>query len=150
MHEDNQFGRCGRTLLWISDHILHRASYLFLLRAQVMEEGEEGTEKKVSSRPGVGLRRRVEVGMLIGRLNMYTRLCKTYSRAGEQAQACREEVEAQSIAPKRTDESARAHDYQSSHREEEWDRQWMEAFWNSLLNPYHTDEPRSSFKLKTN
>ncbi|WOH15131.1 hypothetical protein DCAR_0934668 [Daucus carota subsp. sativus] len=24
MHEDNQFGR-GRTLLWISDHILHRA-----------------------------------------------------------------------------------------------------------------------------
>ncbi|CAN4117901.1 unnamed protein product [Withania somnifera] len=25
MHEDNQFGRCGRTLLWISDHILHRA-----------------------------------------------------------------------------------------------------------------------------
>uniref|UniRef100_A0A6N2K3S4 Uncharacterized protein n=2 Tax=Salix viminalis TaxID=40686 RepID=A0A6N2K3S4_SALVM len=23
MHEDNQFGRCGRTLLWISDHILH-------------------------------------------------------------------------------------------------------------------------------
>ncbi|KAG5569013.1 hypothetical protein H5410_063973, partial [Solanum commersonii] len=21
MHEDNQFGRCGRTLLWISDHI---------------------------------------------------------------------------------------------------------------------------------
>jgi hypothetical protein len=73
--------------------------------------------------------------MLIGRLNMYTRLCKTYSKAktpGEQAQAWREEVEAQSIAPKRTDESARAHDYQSSHREEEerdeeWDRQWMEA-----------------------
>ncbi|CAI0383957.1 unnamed protein product [Linum tenue] len=25
MHEDNQFGRCGRTLLWISDHILHGA-----------------------------------------------------------------------------------------------------------------------------
>ncbi|GFP90024.1 protein tic 214 [Phtheirospermum japonicum] len=25
MHKDNQFGRCGRTLLWISDHILHRA-----------------------------------------------------------------------------------------------------------------------------
>ncbi|KAF4348541.1 hypothetical protein F8388_000220 [Cannabis sativa] len=25
MHEDNKFGRCGRTLLWISDHILHRA-----------------------------------------------------------------------------------------------------------------------------
>ncbi|KAK7240007.1 hypothetical protein RIF29_43218 [Crotalaria pallida] len=25
MHEDNEFGRCGRTLLWISDHILHRA-----------------------------------------------------------------------------------------------------------------------------
>ncbi|GLT69145.1 hypothetical protein SLA2020_413210 [Shorea laevis] len=25
MHEDNQFGRCGRTLLWISDHIFHRA-----------------------------------------------------------------------------------------------------------------------------
>ncbi|KAL5749447.1 hypothetical protein ACOSP7_024050 [Xanthoceras sorbifolium] len=29
MHEDNQFDRCGRTLLWISDHILHRA-LLFL------------------------------------------------------------------------------------------------------------------------
>ena len=25
MHEDNKFGRFGRTLLWISDHILHRA-----------------------------------------------------------------------------------------------------------------------------
>ncbi|XLU68083.1 hypothetical protein S245_027136 [Arachis hypogaea] len=25
MHEDNKFGRCGRTLLWISEHILHRA-----------------------------------------------------------------------------------------------------------------------------
>ncbi|KAI3892105.1 hypothetical protein MKW92_020393 [Papaver armeniacum] len=25
MHEDNKFGHCGRTLLWISDHILHRA-----------------------------------------------------------------------------------------------------------------------------
>ena len=25
MHEDSQFGRCGRTLLWISDHILHKA-----------------------------------------------------------------------------------------------------------------------------
>ncbi|RZC67274.1 hypothetical protein C5167_010976 [Papaver somniferum] len=25
MHEDNKFGRCGRTPLWISDHILHRA-----------------------------------------------------------------------------------------------------------------------------
>ncbi|KAL2225252.1 UNVERIFIED_CONTAM: Protein TIC, partial [Sesamum indicum] len=49
MHEDNQFGRCGRTLLWISDHILHRPSYLFLLRAQVMEEG---TEKKVSATTG--------------------------------------------------------------------------------------------------
>ncbi|KAK4774438.1 hypothetical protein SAY86_009373 [Trapa natans] len=24
MYEDNQFGRYGRTLLWISDHILHR------------------------------------------------------------------------------------------------------------------------------
>ncbi|KAK8948218.1 hypothetical protein KSP40_PGU008293 [Platanthera guangdongensis] len=25
MHEYNKFGRCGRALLWISDHILHRA-----------------------------------------------------------------------------------------------------------------------------
>lgn len=25
MHENNQFGRCGRTLLWISGHVLHRA-----------------------------------------------------------------------------------------------------------------------------
>ncbi|KAL5724559.1 hypothetical protein ACHQM5_007802 [Ranunculus cassubicifolius] len=25
MHEDNKFGHCGRTLLWIFDHILHRA-----------------------------------------------------------------------------------------------------------------------------
>ncbi|KAK7838946.1 hypothetical protein CFP56_018900 [Quercus suber] len=25
MHEDNQFGRCGWTLLWIFDHIFHRA-----------------------------------------------------------------------------------------------------------------------------
>ncbi|KAJ6827433.1 hypothetical protein M6B38_368725 [Iris pallida] len=25
MHEDNKFGRCGWTLLWIYDHILHRA-----------------------------------------------------------------------------------------------------------------------------
>ena len=25
MHEDNQFGHYGRVLLWISDHILHRA-----------------------------------------------------------------------------------------------------------------------------
>ena len=25
MHEDNQFGHCGWTLLWISDHIFHWA-----------------------------------------------------------------------------------------------------------------------------
>lgn len=25
MNEDNQFGSCGRTPLWIDDHILHRA-----------------------------------------------------------------------------------------------------------------------------
>ncbi|KAL5818824.1 hypothetical protein ACOSQ3_022759 [Xanthoceras sorbifolium] len=25
MHEDNQFSRCGHTLLWISNHIFHRA-----------------------------------------------------------------------------------------------------------------------------
>ncbi|CAH2051092.1 unnamed protein product, partial [Thlaspi arvense] len=52
MHEDNQFSRCGWTLLWISDHILHRALYLFLLQAQVMEEREERTKKKVSTTTG--------------------------------------------------------------------------------------------------
>ncbi|KAJ9128852.1 hypothetical protein P3X46_034411 [Hevea brasiliensis] len=52
MHEDNQFDRCGRTLLWISTTFSMGPSYLFLLRARVIEEGEEGTEKKVSETTG--------------------------------------------------------------------------------------------------
>ncbi|KAJ0539540.1 hypothetical protein HanHA300_Chr08g0287531 [Helianthus annuus] len=52
MHEDNQFGRCGRTLLWFLTTFSIGPSYLFLLRAHVMEEGEEGAEKKVSATTG--------------------------------------------------------------------------------------------------
>uniref|UniRef100_A0A6N2L878 Uncharacterized protein n=1 Tax=Salix viminalis TaxID=40686 RepID=A0A6N2L878_SALVM len=46
MHEDNQFGRCGRTLLWISDHILHGTLLSLPSPSSVIEEGEEGTRRR--------------------------------------------------------------------------------------------------------
>ncbi|KAL7104008.1 hypothetical protein ACP275_08G217100 [Erythranthe tilingii] len=49
MHEDNQFSRCGRNLSWILTTFSIGPSYLFLLRAQVMEKG---TENKVSATTG--------------------------------------------------------------------------------------------------
>ena len=52
MHENNQFGCYSRTLLWISDHVLHRALLSLPSTSSVMEEGEEGTEKKVSATTG--------------------------------------------------------------------------------------------------
>uniref|UniRef100_A0A6N2KR00 Uncharacterized protein n=1 Tax=Salix viminalis TaxID=40686 RepID=A0A6N2KR00_SALVM len=48
MHEDNQFGRCGRTLLWISDHILH-GTLLSSFSSSVIEEGEEEREEGISN-----------------------------------------------------------------------------------------------------
>ena len=45
MHEDNQFGNCGRTLLWISDHILHRA--LLSLPSPSSDYGRRNREESI-------------------------------------------------------------------------------------------------------
>lgn len=47
MHEANQFGRCGRTLLWISDHILYRA--LLSLRSPSSGYGRRNREEGISN-----------------------------------------------------------------------------------------------------
>ena len=47
MHEDNKFGRFGRTLLWISDHILHRA--LLSLPSPSLAYGRRNREESISN-----------------------------------------------------------------------------------------------------
>ncbi|KAK9660400.1 hypothetical protein RND81_O221600 [Saponaria officinalis] len=47
MHDDNKFARCGRTLLWISDHILHRA--LLSLPSPSSGYGRRNREEGISN-----------------------------------------------------------------------------------------------------
>ncbi|KAK9907872.1 hypothetical protein M0R45_002760 [Rubus argutus] len=69
MHEDNQFGRCGRTLLWISDHILHRA----LLSLPSPSSGY-GRRRRRNREESISNNRFI-TGQLMMFISIYMRLC---------------------------------------------------------------------------
>nr|VDD24536.1 unnamed protein product [Brassica rapa] len=62
MHEDNQFGRCGRTLLWISDHILHRGPLISSFSELGLWTKEKKERKKKKS---------ATTGFIAGQLMMF-------------------------------------------------------------------------------